>query len=56
MNDAHADEMQVQHGSQTPEVLQPSPPYKNLILRFGKRTIIDRIPYNPHVNSLVAPT
>jgi hypothetical protein len=55
MNDAHAYEMQCNYGSQTPEVLQPSP-YKNLIPRFGKRTIVDRIPYNHHVNSLLAPT
>jgi hypothetical protein len=32
------------------------PPYKNLISRFGKHTIVDRIPYNPLVNSLLAPT
>jgi hypothetical protein len=43
MNDAHAYEMKnAICGSQTLGMLQPSP-YKNLVPRFGKRTIRYRI-------------
>jgi hypothetical protein len=30
------------------------PCYKNFVQRFGKRTIVDRIPYNPLVNNLLS--
>jgi hypothetical protein len=55
-NDAHAYEMQVQLWKPNTWGVTALPPYKNLILRFGKRTIVDRIPYNPLVSNLLFPT
>jgi hypothetical protein len=55
MNDAHAYEMQVQICEPNTWGVTALPPYKNLVPRFGKRTIVDIIPYNPLVNNLLSP-
>ena len=46
MNDAHVHEMQVQMWKANTWGVTALPPYKNLVPRFEKRTIVDRIPYN----------
>jgi hypothetical protein len=53
MNDAHAYEMQVQMWKPNTQGVTVLTPYKNLVLIFQKRTIVDRIPYNPLVNNLL---
>jgi hypothetical protein len=55
MNDAQVYEMQVQLWKPNTWGVTGLPPYKNLISRFGKRTIVDRIPYNPLINNLLFP-
>jgi hypothetical protein len=54
-NDAHAYEMQVQFWKPNTWGVTALPPYKNIVPRFGKRTIVDRIPYNPLINNLLSP-
>jgi hypothetical protein len=54
INDAHAYEMQCNYGAKHLRCYSP-PPYKNLVLRFGKRTIFHRIPYNHPANSSPVP-
>jgi hypothetical protein len=56
MNDAHAYEMQVQIWEPNTWGVTALPSYKNLVPRFKKHTIVDRIPYNPLVNNLLSPT
>ena len=56
MNDAHVHEMQVQMWKPNTWGVTALPPYKNLIPRFEKRTIVDRIPYNHPSNNLPFPT
>ena len=56
MNDAHVHEMQVQMWKANTWGVTALPPYKNLIPRFDKRTIVDRIPYNRPSNNLLFPT
>ena len=55
MNDAHVYEMPVQMWKPNTWGVTALPPYKNLILRFDKRTIVDRIPYNLPSNNLLFP-
>jgi hypothetical protein len=54
MNGARAYEMQVQICEPNTWGVTSLPPYRNLVPRFGKRTIVDRIPYNPLVNNLLS--
>ena len=42
MNDAHDHEMQVQLGKTNTRGVTALPPYKNLALRFEKRTILNK--------------
>ena len=55
MNDAHEYEMQVQLGKNNTRGVTALPPYKNLVPRFDKHTIVDRIPYNLPSNNLLFP-
>jgi hypothetical protein len=55
MNDAHAYEMQVQIWKPNTWGVTALPPYKNLIPRFEKHTIVDRILYNPFSGNLPFP-
>jgi hypothetical protein len=55
MNDAHAYEIQMQIWKPNTWDVIALPPYKNLVPRFGKCTIVDRIPYNLLVNNLLSP-
>jgi hypothetical protein len=55
MNDAHAYEMQVQMWKPNTYGVTALPPYKNLVPRFEKHTIVDRIPYIPLSNNLLFP-
>ena len=56
MNDAHVYEMQVQIWKPNTWGVTAFPPYKNLVPRFDKHTIVDRIPYNRPSNNLLFPT
>ena len=56
MNDAHVHEMQVQMWKANTWGVTALPPYKNIVPRFEKRTIVDRIPYNHPTNNLLFPT
>jgi hypothetical protein len=55
MNDAHAFEMQVQMWKPNTWGVTALSLYKNLVPRFEKHIIVDRIPYTPLVNNLLFP-
>ena len=55
MNDAHAHEMQVQMWKANTWGVTTLPPYKNLVPRFGRPTILRKIRDKPLVNNLLFP-
>ena len=56
INDAHVYEMQVKMWKPNTWGVIALPPIKNLVPRFDKHTIVDRIRYNLPLNNLLFPT